>query len=108
MRKARDTKKTKQQLVDELIGLRQRIANLERNLKRKTGRKGLEAGEFRYRDIVEDQTELICRWLPEGIITFVNDVYCRFFGKGRGELIGHSFIPFIPEEDHEKVKYLYH
>jgi PAS domain S-box-containing protein len=59
--------------------------------------------EERYRAIVEDQTELICRFLPDGTLTFVNEAYCRYFSKQREELIGHSFIPMIPEEDKSQV-----
>ncbi len=36
--------------------------------------------EERFRAIVQDQTELIFRWLPDGTITFVNDAYCRYVG----------------------------
>jgi PAS domain S-box-containing protein len=64
----------------------------------------LRQSEARYRAIVESQTELIVRWLPGGVITFVNDAYCAYFGKSRQELIGHSFIPLIPDEDREKVQ----
>jgi PAS domain S-box-containing protein len=63
----------------------------------------LEINEARYRGIVEDQTELICRNLPDGTLTFVNDSYCRYFGKSREQLIGTSFLPLIPEEQREKV-----
>jgi PAS domain S-box-containing protein len=63
----------------------------------------LSMSEERYRAIVEDQTELICRFLPDGTLTFVNEAYCRYFGKQREELIGHSFIPMIPEEDKPQV-----
>lgn len=63
----------------------------------------LQLSESRYRAIVEDQTELICRFLPDGTLTFVNEAYCRYFGKRRQELIGHSFIPLIPEEDQGEV-----
>ncbi|MHA2344138.1 MAG: PAS domain S-box protein, partial [Candidatus Hodarchaeales archaeon] len=64
----------------------------------------LRNSEERHRAVVEDQTELICRWLPGGKLTFVNDAYCRYFSKKRKELIGYSFIPLIPEEYHEKIK----
>lgn len=46
----------------------------------------------RYRGIVQDQTELICRYLPNGSISFVNDAYCRYFNKTESELIGHQLI----------------
>jgi PAS domain S-box-containing protein len=55
--------------------------------------------EARYRAIVEDQTELICRYAPDGAITFVNEAYCRYFGKRREELLGHSFLPLVAQED---------
>ncbi|MBW4621182.1 MAG: PAS domain S-box protein [Cyanosarcina radialis HA8281-LM2] len=64
----------------------------------------LQASEARYRAIVEDQTELICRYLPDGRVTFVNDAYCRYFSKQPQELIGNSFLPLIPEEDWETVR----
>lgn len=59
--------------------------------------------EARYRAIVEDQTELISRFLPDGTITFVNEAHCRYFGKQRQELIGKSFFPLLCAEDREKV-----
>lgn len=59
----------------------------------------LQESEARYRAIVEDQTELICRFRLNGELTFVNDAYCRYFGKARQDLIGQSFIPLLPEED---------
>ncbi|MGC9526024.1 MAG: PAS domain-containing protein [Limnospira sp.] len=59
--------------------------------------------EARYRAVVEDQTELICRFSPDGILTFVNEAYCRHFGRTREELLGHPFAPRIPEEDRERV-----
>jgi PAS domain S-box-containing protein len=67
-------------------------------------KKELLKSEAFYRDIIEDQTELICRCRPDGEITYVNDAYCSYFGKAREELIGHSFMPFIPEEDQKMVE----
>jgi len=64
----------------------------------------LRHSESRYRAIVEDQTELICRFFPDGTLTFVNEAYCRYFGLKRQELIGNSFVPFIPEQDREPVQ----
>jgi len=64
----------------------------------------LRKSEARYRGIVEDQTELICRFTPDGTLTFVNEAYCRYFGKEGDELVGHKFMRFIPEEEHEMVE----
>jgi PAS domain S-box-containing protein len=70
---------------------------------RKRTEEALRKSEKRFRAIVEDQTELICRFRPDGTLTFVNDAYCRYFEKAEDDLLGRSFIPLIPEEDHEKV-----
>ncbi len=64
----------------------------------------LRESEARYRAIVEDQTELLCRFLPDGTLTFVNEAYCRYVSKRRDELIGSSFMSFILDEDHEFVE----
>ena len=71
---------------------------------RKRAEEALRESEKHYRGIVEDQTELICLFESDGTITFVNDAYCRYFGKKREELVGHPFLPLIAEEDRETVR----
>ncbi len=39
----------------------------------------LAESERRYRGVVDDQTELIMRFLPDRTLVFVNAAYCRFF-----------------------------
>lgn len=51
----------------------------------------LRGSEARYRAIVEDQTEMICRFLPDGTYTFVNDALCRALRRTAPELINHTF-----------------
>ncbi|KQC13277.1 MAG: hypothetical protein APR56_00325, partial [Methanosaeta sp. SDB] len=63
----------------------------------------LKKSEEMYRTLVEDQTDLICRFLPDGTLTFVNDAYCRYFGKSRDDLVGQSFLTLIPEEDQQNA-----
>lgn len=65
--------------------------------------KRLREAEARYRGVVEDQTELICRFKPDWTLTFVNEAYCRYFGKSRGEFMGRSFMSLIPSELREEV-----
>jgi PAS domain S-box-containing protein len=64
----------------------------------------LRESEKRYRDIVEMQSEMICRYLPDTTITFVNEAYCRYFGKTKDELIGTSFLLLIPEVSRQITK----
>lgn len=63
----------------------------------------VQSSEARYRAVVDDQTELIYRSLPDGTLTFVNEAYCRCFGLRGDELVGHKFLPAIPYEDRAKV-----
>ncbi len=64
----------------------------------------LAESESRYRAIVQDQTELICRYAPEGTFTFANDAYCRYFANKPEELIGQQFALPVFEEDREALE----
>ena len=59
-------------------------------------KQALRESEDRYRSVVESQTELICRFLPDTTLTYVNDAYCRYFGKSREELIGTEYTELLP------------
>ena len=61
----------------------------------------LRQSQAHYRSVVEDQTELICRLLPDGTYTFVNGAYCRYFGLAPEDLLGLKFFMFIPPEEHQ-------
>ena len=63
----------------------------------------LAVSEKRYRNVVDHQTELICRFRPGGTLTFVNATYCRYFDRPREALLGHSFLPLVLEADRAKV-----
>ncbi|HEY9639463.1 MAG TPA: PAS domain S-box protein, partial [Coleofasciculaceae cyanobacterium] len=73
---------------------------------RKAAERELQQSEARYRAIVEDQTELISRFLPDTTLLFINDAYCRYFGINREEVIGKSYTPMIYEADRERVAQL--
>jgi PAS domain S-box-containing protein len=60
--------------------------------------------EERYRDVVEVQTELICRFLPDGTHIFVNAAYCRYFGLDCREIIGKRFSANVHPDDLEKFR----
>ena len=64
---------------------------------REQAAEAFRASELRYRDVVDTQTELICRFLPDTTLTFVNDAYCRFWNKTKDELVGTRFLRLIPE-----------
>ncbi|MEI7434756.1 MAG: PAS domain S-box protein [Methanomicrobiales archaeon] len=70
---------------------------------RKRAEMDLRESEERYRHVVEDQTEFICRFLPDGTHIFVNEAYCRYFGLKREEIIGTRFHPTIHPDDRVTV-----
>ena len=63
----------------------------------------IRTSEILYRTVVEDQTEFVCRFLPDGTHIFMNDAYCRYFGKKRNELTKVKFKPEIPKEDNDRI-----
>ena len=70
---------------------------------RKQAEEALRESEKLYHAVVDSQTEMICRFLQDGTLTFVNEAYCSYFDKSRKELIGQNFMFLIPEDDREKV-----
>ena len=66
---------------------------------RRAAEHAVSESEKRFRAVVEDQTDLICRFKPDGLLTFVNSAFCRFHEKKPGELIGTNFFHTLSEED---------
>src|SRR5262249_34877995 len=66
--------------------------------------KALRRSEAQYRAVVEDQTELICRFLPAGTYTFVNGAVCRALRLSAEEVVGQSFWHRLPAESHEAIR----
>jgi len=63
----------------------------------------LRLSEELYRTVVENQREMVCRYSSDTTLTFVNDAYCRFFGKSRDELLGVKFLSFVVESSRRDV-----
>ena len=76
------------------------VVNSRDVTERKEAERLLREAEERYRTVVEAQTELVCRFLPDLTLTFVNDAYCRYFGAKPDELLGSNFMAHIPPENH--------
>ncbi|MDZ7261538.1 MAG: PAS domain S-box protein [candidate division KSB1 bacterium] len=82
----------------------QAIINADLHHRTRQAEAALRESEKRYRALVEDMPALICRFLPDGRLTFVNNAYCRYFKKDSKELLGKNFFQFIPDEDREAIK----
>ncbi|HEY9636582.1 MAG TPA: PAS domain S-box protein [Coleofasciculaceae cyanobacterium] len=88
----------RQQTLSELeVRIEERTQKLSQTLE------ALRQSEERLRMIIEDQTELLCRFKPDGTMTFVNDAYCRYFNRERESLIGQKFLPQMPPEDRSLI-----
>lgn len=68
------------------------FSNLEERIDERT--KELSISETRYRAVVEDQTELICRFTPDYRLNFHNDAYQRYFSQP-DSAINPSFMAYI-------------
>lgn len=63
----------------------------------------LKQSEARYQTIIEEHSDLVCRFLPDTTLTFINDACCEYFARQREEVLGHSFLAFIPKAFHQNI-----
>jgi len=63
----------------------------------------LRRGKAKYKAIVQDMPCMLCRFDQEGMLTYVNDEYCSYFGENREALVGRSILVHISEEDHKRI-----
>ena len=52
-----------------------------------------------YKDIIENHLDLICRFLPDGTITFANLAFLRFFNLPAEKVLGRKYQSLILPED---------
>ncbi len=70
----------------------------------KKAEEALRQSEARYRAVVEDQTEFVNRFKPDGTLLFVNNPYCNYLGMSFEELIGKNWIEMYPESKQRIVR----
>jgi len=64
-------------------------------------RDALRASQRHYRAVVEDQTELVCRFRADGTLTFVNGAFCRASERSAANLLGTSFWSLVSTEQRD-------
>ena len=73
-----------------------------------TGRKEYERqlheSEAKFRTIVQDLAEPLCRFLPGGRVTFVNSAFRETFGIGEDDLAGTTLWQFVPPALHKGIE----
>ncbi len=59
----------------------------------------IRENEARYRDLLDNQADLILRRDAQGCLTFVNQAFCRVFGVDRNSVLGRPFAPRVLDGD---------
>ncbi|MBE0680679.1 MAG: PAS domain S-box protein [Anaerolineales bacterium] len=96
------------ELVKDVEGKPLNILSVVRDItQRKLDEVELRKSEERYRTIAEDTPAMVCRFLPDGTLTFINSFYCGYFDTSYEKLAGTNLFSLIPETEKELVKEKY-
>ncbi len=63
----------------------------------------LRRSEQRYRSIVDSNSEAVCRWRPDGLLTYANEPYCRLRGISPGSVKGQKAYGLTHPDDRQGV-----
>ena len=100
----KDESKTKKQLINELVELRQRIIELEKqSTKHKHVEESLQESEEKYRELVENLNDTVYSVDETGVFTYISPNIEPIMGYKQSEVIGHSFVEFLYHEDKQRI-----
>jgi diguanylate cyclase (GGDEF)-like protein/PAS domain S-box-containing protein len=103
MKKNTPQRKAKVQINDELEGLRQRLAELEtsmaENLKTVAA---LQESERNYRILLDESSDPIFTFYPDGQYRYVNKAFADGVGKNLNEIIGKKIWDVFPKDEADK------
>lgn len=63
----------------------------------------LQQSKAKYKAIIEEQAELICRHRQDATVSYVNEAFCSYFGIKQEEIIDRQYTPVVYEVDRAKV-----
>ncbi|MEN6624256.1 MAG: PAS domain S-box protein, partial [Smithella sp.] len=103
----KDSAKVKHELIEDLSILKKKNKKSENN--QKALKLELLDIKNKYQNLADDISALICTFLPDSTLTYVNKAYCNLFQKRPDELIGKKFLDFLPDEttrEYVKTQYM--
>ncbi|HUH78771.1 MAG TPA: response regulator [Methanoregula sp.] len=83
--------------ISKLVGF------IRTSVGKKQGERALAEWERFYASCVESHTDIICRVLPDGRFTFVNEFSVGFFKKPYEEMLRSDLFSFIPANERAEV-----
>lgn len=86
------------QMLEEKNHILEKFADEQALVQRK-----LQQSELRYRHVVDCQAEMVCHYLPDTTLTFVNPAYATYFAQPIETLQGMKWLDLLPVDEHESV-----
>lgn len=101
----KDKNKTKEQLINELVEARRRVAEFEKlETDRKRAEKALKKREEQYQDLYDHAPDMYFSIKPDGTMTSVNQYGAEYLGYSKEELIGEPVWKIVHNDNLKRVK----
>jgi len=71
--------------------------------KQKRMENALKESEEKYRLLVENQTDMVVKFDPDGKVLFASPSYCEVLGRTEESILGNNFLPLVHQEDQKKT-----
>lgn len=88
----------RQQITDAVVTFRDIGDRKRRQLEQQILENTLKS-ESRYRQVLQAQTDIVVRSLPDTTITFANDAFCSAYSESLENVLGQKWSRFVPSEN---------